>query len=338
MKLTVYDDASAFEQLQPEWNYLLERSAANTIFATWEWQFHWWKAYQPGTLWIVTCRDDVGRLIAIAPWFIGSDDGERVVCGIGCVDVTDYVDIIIDRDCTEAVMNCLAEFLVTYQSAFDRIALCNIPEYSTTYTQFPEYLKRRGFDTSLEQLEVCPVIQLPGDWEEYVASLGKKDRHELRRKLRRADGYAGDVRCYTVDDTYDLDEQLRQFLNLMAASDPKKASFLQNEKNLTFFQSIMPVLFERGWLQLVFLTIDGDYAAAYLNLDYGDRVSVYNSGLLRGVHDHLSPGIVLLGHTIRTAILNGYRIFDFLRGSEPYKYDMGGRDTGVFKLSAKRVA
>lgn len=338
MKLTVYDDVSVFEQLLPEWNQLLERSNNNTIFATWEWQFHWWKAYQPGTLWIVTCRDDMGRLIGVAPWFIRSDAGERVVCGIGCVDVTDYVDIIIDRDCTEAVMNCLAEFLVTYQSAFDRISLCNIPQNSTTYTQFPDFLKRRGFDTALEQLEVCPVIQLPGDWEEYVASLGKKDRHELRRKLRRADGYAGDIKRYTVDDTHNLDEQLTEFLNLMAASDPQKATFLEDEKNLLFFKTIMPVLFERGWLQLVFLTVDGDCAAAYLNLDYGERIAIYNSGLRRGVHDHLSPGIVLLGHIIRNAIQDGYKVFDFLRGSEPYKYDMGGRDTGVFMLKAKLAA
>ena len=37
----------------------------------------------------------------------------------------------------------------------------------------------------------------------------------------------------------------------------------------------------------------------------------------------LSPGTVIVAHAIREAIGNGYRVFDFLRGDEPYKFALG---------------
>jgi CelD/BcsL family acetyltransferase involved in cellulose biosynthesis len=36
-----------------------------------------------------------------------------------------------------------------------------------------------------------------------------------------------------------------------------------------------------------------------------------------------SPGTVIVAHAIREAICNGYRVFDFLRGDEPYKFSLG---------------
>ena len=35
---------------------------------------------------------------------------------------------------------------------------------------------------------MCPVVTLPaGGWDDYLATLDKKARHEIRRKLRRAE-------------------------------------------------------------------------------------------------------------------------------------------------------
>ena len=60
MKLTAYTDERVFDELRPEWDDLLHRSTADMIFCTWEWQSTWWKAYQAGQLWVITCRDDDG--------------------------------------------------------------------------------------------------------------------------------------------------------------------------------------------------------------------------------------------------------------------------------------
>jgi len=335
VKIDVFEHEDAFDVLSVEWNDLLERSAMNTIFSTLEWQKIWWNVYTPGNLWIITCRDDSGHLMGIAPWFTYEGDQGKIVSAIGCVDVTDYLDVIIDKDCIEAVMQCYAVFLKDHQSDFSALNLCNIPEKSPTFSAFPEILAQHGFKTQMEQLDVAPAIQLPDEWAGYLSLLDKKNRHELRRKMRRANGNMHEVDWYIVDDTHDLEEQLELFITLMAASDSEKEEFLQDDMNTAFFRELIPVLFEKGWVQLNFLTVDGEAAAAYLNLDYDNQILVYNSGLLRGDHDHLSPGIILLAHNIRYAIDHKYQVFDFLRGDEPYKYHMGGKNMAVYALQAQ---
>ncbi len=336
MKIAAHNQPELFQQLQNEWNELLARSHSNRIFSTWEWQSTWWSAYHPGELWVITCRDDTDRLIGIAPWFIDTTEQYgRVVRPIGCVEVTDYLDIIVDNDSTQVVFEVLADFAVANRQLFDLINLCNLPEDSPTYGQFATILNQRGFEASLTQQEVCPVIILPKVWEEYFDLLDKKQRHELRRKLRRAEGAAEKIEWYIVGEQHNLDEEIDRFLHLMGSSQYEKAKFLEDPQNLAFFKAIVPIIFQKHWLQLSFLMINGEAAAAYMNFVYGDSVLVYNSGLLPDKYGHLSAGIILLAHNIQTAIENGYRVFDFLRGNEIYKFRMGGQETRVFMLTAR---
>lgn len=336
VELTAYTDARVFDQLRPEWDALLHRSTADLIFCTWEWQSSWWKAYHAGQLWVITCRDDNGQLIGIASWFIENSNGERVVRTVGCVDVTDYVDIIADPGHVEAVHDALATFLRENADAYDRINWCNIPEGSPSLVGFPETLQAHGFTTEIEFQEVCPVIELPDNWESYLERLDKKQRHEIRRKMRRAESEAR-IEWRVIDRYYegDIDEAVDQFLALMRASHPEKAKFLDDPKNLAFFKTVAPQVHGCGWLKLTFLVINGTPSAAYCDFDYNGRILVYNSGLLPQENAHLSAGIVLLSYNIRDAIANRRQVFDFLRGNETYKYRMGAVDTKVFKLKAR---
>ena len=89
--------------------------------------------------------------------------------------------------------------------------------------------------------------------------------------------------------------------------------------------------FEQGYLWLAFLEIGGVKVAASLNFDYKNKLWGYNSGVSRE-HMELSPGWVLLAHTIQWCCENGRYEFDFMRGDEEYKYRFGGgksiRDEG----------
>lgn len=328
----VHTTEEAFIQLQPEWNDLLSRNTFNNIFITWEWQYNWWMAYQPGELWIVTVRDESERLIGLAPLFIDTKAGERVVREIGCVDVTDYLDLLVDQNCGEAVMDCLGAFLADNRDGYDRINLCNLPPQSCTYQHFAPILQKYNFSTAFEQQEVCPIIELPSDWESFLALMDKKQRHELRRKLRIAAGQPG-LSWYMVTDEHNLDDELNKFLKLMGASTEDKASFLSDASNMAFFRRVMPVMWENGWLQLCFLTLNDEPIATYLNFDYDQSILVYNSGLSLA-HGQFSPGIVLVAHIIRYAVEHNYQEFDFLRGNEEYKYRLGGKDRPVYMLKA----
>jgi CelD/BcsL family acetyltransferase involved in cellulose biosynthesis len=335
VKLTAFDQVDIFDALRPEWNPLLSRSHTNVIFSTWEWQSNWWAAYQAGELWVVTVRDDNDALVAIAPWFIQTtDDAERVVRTIGCVDVTDYVDVLVLPEYRNEVFTLLAQHMLERRERYDRINLCNIPEDSPTRTAFSAALENVGFNVDVVMQEVCPVIPLPDDFEAYLATLDKKQRHEIRRKVRRAEGEPA-LGWYIVGPEHNLEEEAERFLKLMAASQVEKAEFLTDPKNVAFFKRIVPAAFENGWLQLAFISFNGQVAAAYMNFDYDQRILVYNSGLQPDQYGHLSPGIVLLAYLIRHAIENKREVFDFLRGDETYKYRMGAQDTRVYKLKAQ---
>lgn len=333
MKIELYQNDQIFSDLCAEWGDLLADSAVGHVFLTCEWQRTWWDVYQPGEIWSLVVRDDDGRLVALAPWFRTEDDGQRIIRAIGCVDVTDYLEIILRSGVEEAALDTIAAYLAAHQDAYDQLELCNIPEDSPMLRLLPPRVEANGLRVESAVEDVCPVVTLPDKWTDYIASLDKKNRHELRRKLRRAGGNMGDVDWYIVNGGHDLQQELDKFLALMAASNEEKAEFLTDDRNREFFARMVPLMAEQGWLQLAFLTVNGEPAATYLNLDYNNRVLVYNSGHDAGAHGHLSPGIILLARLIEHAIAEDRDEFDFLRGDESYKYDMGGKDTRVYRMS-----
>lgn len=334
MKTDCHPESQFFELLRDEWNTLLHRSTADTVFNTWEWHSQWWAAYHPGELWGLAVRDSDGRLTGIASLFVETtSEGKRLLHFVGCEDVTDYLDVIAECGQEEAVAQALAEWFWAHRAAFDGFDLCNIPQHSTMLPALVNALKVQGFTIDVEQQEVCPVIKLPSQFEVYLDSLESKQGRELRRKLRRAEGQGDAMGWYIVSPEHDIEAEIDRFLHLMALSHPQKAQFLTDTAHVAFFRSIVPIARDRGWLQLCFLTVNRQAVASYLNFDYGNRILIYNSGLDPDKFGALSPGIVLLAYTIQHAIEQGRETFDFLRGDEQYKYRMGAVNTSVYKLS-----
>ena len=141
MEITGYTEESAFDALQVEWNPLLQRAPVNHVFYTWEWQRTWWEAYSPGELRVLTCRHDE-QLVGIAPLFETESDAVRTLQIIGCVDVTDYLDFIVDQDHLTAAYTAFADYLAASRDEFDVLDFCNIPFDSPTRQILPGIVKR----------------------------------------------------------------------------------------------------------------------------------------------------------------------------------------------------
>ncbi|GAB1421659.1 GNAT family N-acetyltransferase [Anaerolineales bacterium] len=332
MKFEIYRDANAFQSLADDWNELLNRSVTCTPFLSIEWISTWWNIFEPGELLILTCRLEDDRLIGIAPCFITSESDQRTLVLVGCEDITDYLDFLIDKDHQEAAYLGLSQILLEHQNEFDQIDFCNIPSESPTRSRFAALLTEADLVVSEDVQEVCPIIQLPDSWDAYLQLLNKKQRHEVRRKLRRIDNEPLDVQYERLNDSNALDESMTTFFELMRKSDPKKATFLEDEKNVQFFREIATLFFDKGILNLNFLKIEGKAVATYMNFDFNNDILVYNSGLDYDDYGHLSAGIVLLCHDIKDAIQKERSVFNFLRGDEVYKYRMGGEDTYIYYL------
>jgi CelD/BcsL family acetyltransferase involved in cellulose biosynthesis len=189
-----------FITLADEWDGLLSPTRSTNFFMRADWQRIWWKYLHEGSLFVVTVRDDGGTLRGIGSWFIAGQDGERVIGVIGCEDVTDYLEIIAAPGFEEPVFDTLLDFLLSDAApAWDSIELCNVPEDSPTKTLFPGLASARGLTVEEQVQDVCPVIDLPGSYEDYLSAIDKKQRHELRRKRRRTEGRRGRARSRIGD-------------------------------------------------------------------------------------------------------------------------------------------
>jgi CelD/BcsL family acetyltransferase involved in cellulose biosynthesis len=90
-------------------------------------------------------------------------------------------------------------------------------------------------------------------------------------------------------------------------------------------------------LRLGFTLINGLKMATLLCFDYGDSILLYNSGYYPERYRALSPGVLATAYCIEEAIRQKKKVFDFLRGSEEYKYRFGARDTEIYRLVINRA-
>jgi CelD/BcsL family acetyltransferase involved in cellulose biosynthesis len=340
MHLEIIQTEQALAQMVTEWNHLLANSAIDVPFLTHEFISTWWSTLGGGEwtqadLYVVAGRLADGRLVAIAPLFLSEErTGERVLRLLGTIEIADYLDLIacpayLPEFC-QALLAHLAGPLAPPWQALD---LCNLMEDSATIPALRAAAEQRGWRVTQEVLQPSPYVRLPGDWETYLASLDKKQRHEIRRKMRRAETNFEPVSWYFVTDESRLAEEMEAFMDLMA-KDPAKKGFLTPLMREQM-QRLAQAACRAGWLQLSFMEVGGVKAAAYLNFDYGNQVWVYNSGLDFSYRE-LSPGWVLLGYLLQWANEQKRAAFDFLRGDEDYKYRFGGINRYVLRLKAER--
>jgi CelD/BcsL family acetyltransferase involved in cellulose biosynthesis len=336
MQLQVYHNETGFDVLAKEWNALLHTSDFDTIFLTHEWQRAWWDFFSPGRELVLLALRQDGDLVAVAPFYRQqSIEGQIVIQLVGGVDICDYLDIIALPHYKDQVYQNIFEFFTTELTDWDQIDLHCIPATSP-FEALDEAAKQHQLVAQRRVEDVCPFIPLPSTWDEYLALLDKKQRHELRRKIRRAEGGA-QVEWYMASDAESLSEDIETFFDLHRKSSPDKDDFMSEPAMQGFFHEAARLALNRKWLELSFLVMDGKKAATMFCFGYNDRTLVYNSGYDPQQFSHLSPGIVLLGYHIQDSIAKRRAAFDFLRGGEVYKYRFGGQDFEVFQVTIERA-
>ena len=159
-----------------------------------------------------------------------------------------------------------------------------------------------------------------------------KDRHELRRKMRRATAVT--VECTVADDAAGLDADLDTFFALHRLSHQHAKRSFMTDKKAAFFRDMAHQLWDQGWFELACLRADGVPVAALCSFTYGTTYAAYNASY-HPEYGHLSAGILLFANRIRDAIGRRFTCFDFLRGDEAYKYRFGATDRPLYQLVAR---
>jgi len=282
------------------------------------WLATWWQHFGAGSQpHIAAVRDD-GRVIGVAPLKL---DG-RTASIIGSKDVCDYVDFVVapgrEDDFSTGLLNELRG------RGIERLDLGLLRPDSFVLTRFAPFAEQRGCRVVAKAEDVTYEMELPPDWEAYLQLLNTKQRHEVRRKLRRLP--EGGQADFTLQTPEAAPPQLMDaFVNLFSlARDEAKAAFMTPAMD-AFFRSLAQAMAAEGLLRLGVLQLDGQPVAMVICFDYNGVIYLYNSGF-DPQHEWLSVGLLSKVLSIKQSIEEGKRRFEFLKGHEVYKHHLGGRE------------
>ena len=355
---------------QATWDALARRNPWSTPFTGWAFQRAWWDAYRANaheeTLAFVPSEAGPGaEPVAIIPLMhrheVEPDDaplhtkmrhGETAhltpvaptatAVFFGASYHADYATVLAAPGDLAAVSDAFADYLAepAERRPWDVVDLrrlrCGDPAADALAAAFGAREMAEGWTLNVEREDVCPVVTLPlgADMEAYLSTLGKKDRHEIRRKVRRAEA-VGEIR---FDDSTDPLADLDAFIELHQKKWGADGLFPDTPggaQSRVLIRRLFELHGADGPLRLAFLSVGGKRIAAGIHFESDGGYLYYNAGVDPDAFD-LSPGVLLVYSLIERALASGVLRLDFLRGNESYKYAWGAVDEPIQRLLIRR--
>lgn len=281
------------------------------------WLKTWHETFAPDEKASVLVASQGDTVIGIAPLII---DGCAATL-MGSPDVCDYVDFIAAPGKEADFGAALAAYLpsqgvTSLHTGVIRPDARVVPVLTQLGKTLPVHAECERDEVTLEK-------DLPPTWDEYLQSLDSKQRHEVRRKLRRLEE-AGSITYRFVTAPADIPAFMETFLKLFSESREDKATFLTPARE-QFFRALPAAMAEAGLFRGGVMELDGAVVAALLAFDYNGTVYLYNSGYDIN-RSNLSVGVLSKALFIKDSIERGKKRFDFLKGAERYKYHLGGKE------------
>lgn len=240
-------------------------------------------------------------------------------------ELTDYGDIVISKSVRfPEAWSTILEWLG--ENGYKRVELDYTKNFQAPISKF---------QTEVVEQEVVPFLDLPSGWEEYINNLEYKNRRELRRKMNRLDKEKPGMNLYRCFETSnmpesELKEKFQEFVRLIKLSERDKEKFMTKEME-EFFWDLVNIKNCTWKPVLNFLQIDNKNAAVILTFENGLFSLAYNSGY-DPEFNYFSPGLLSHAFKIRDLISKNYKKYDFLRGKERYKFDLGGKEEKLYKI------
>ena len=289
-------------------------------FVTPPWLRSWWGTFggdfKP-LLIIISERDSA---IGFAPLMVK----ERTARFMGSNDLCDTGDFIVAPGREEHFFKTLLAFLES--EGVCRLVLEPVRSDSLVCLSMLPFAGANNWEVTCTPHGASVEMSLPATWEGYLKQLDKKQRHEVRRKLRRL-GEAGDVEQRSIRTVAEAGVAMDLFLQHFRQSRSDKKTFMTPQRE-RFFRTLADELARVNMLNLLCLTIDNESAAVVFCVKNRETVYLYNNGFDPRFRD-LSIGIVSKLITIRSSIESGQQVYDFLNGKERYKYHLGGTEVAL---------
>ena len=270
-------------------------------------------------------------LIGIAPLII--DKQSKTISILGDKDLFDYRDIIVNSDYANHIYELLlfdffdCEMYQKYKFIFE-----SIPENSHLIN-FLKKLNLDQYEIDVNEEDVTPAIELSNSWEDYLMLLNKKQRHEVRRKLRKFE--AEEFTNQLITNPVQSDKFFDDFFDLFVKSRQDKEEFLTSDRK-NFFEKLLFNFAAVSQLRILSLDDGGKLISACIVIDYNETYFLYNNAYSL-MYNSFSVGLVSKIYAIKESLERNKNNFNFLRGNERYKYHLGGKDIVIYTAEVKKI-
>lgn len=326
MRAEVVNRPEEIPALQDRWNELALADRRDGFFRTHEWYTAWMRHIRnDAEPFVIVVRDGAGEIAGLAPLCRMayrdhgvrltslSSVGREVVSG----DFLDYLSLPHNRN---SVLNAIFDCIWEARSNWDILITGELCEGGDLDQAVECFAAKHDLPLRRQEERVCPNIELPGSFDEYLRSLSPPVRYKLRRDTRDLLERRGAVLRIFADAqaASRLDVLVR--LHLLHWNGINQPGTLGRPGFQEFLADICTAPPVGTTARLYMLEAEGKPISALLAFWSGESALFYQSGWdPMSPFTRLSPGMIILGQSIRDAIEGGHRYYDFLRGDELYK-------------------
>jgi CelD/BcsL family acetyltransferase involved in cellulose biosynthesis len=318
------ENLADLEPMRAAWDAL----ARGCPFRSWSWITTWWRHYGADNpacqlqVWLAF-RDSTAEatsLIGILPSYVDASWTQgRVLRLLGDGEVcSDHIGLLAAPGTEEAATGAIAAELLQ-RADWDLLDFTGVDADDAATSAFLDSLALGNATVTRLAADRCWVIDLPSSWDEFLAMQSKSHRKQLRQldsrviEPRRAEWKlveSADAFATAWSTLVDLHQRRRQSLG--------EPGCFASRTWAAFHWDVAQQFLGDGRLRLSLLTLDGRSIAAEYHLAGAATTYAYQGGVEPDrLHDE--PGQLSTICSIKRAISEGHRQFDFLRGDEPYK-------------------
>lgn len=294
------------DELEDVWNLVISQTGSVYPFYSFAWHKEWYLHFGNEDSLVLGVDNDTHTIFPLSIH-------DHTAHFTGGEEISDYLDAIGPEHSKASgwdhMLAALRDRSVTH------VILRNIPEGSDTLSYF------RSLPTVFVTKEdTTPILTIPDTFEQYLAALPRKDRHEIRRKMKRFENEHPDLRVH-MDDVYDS-----RLLFTLMRNNPDKTTFLTSHMQ-AFFQNLD--IASGSTLRQATLHIDNKPVATTISFLTKSSLLLYNSGY---VPDVVGSGWYLKAWLIQWCVRHTIQTMNYLQGNERYKYDFGAKDSFVYRI------
>jgi CelD/BcsL family acetyltransferase involved in cellulose biosynthesis len=301
------------------WRAVVARTADPHPFVMPEWQRAWWEHFGDGELAVLR----FGRGRRVAGVAAVHRDAGGCARFLGGDDLTDYPGPAVAPGGASEVAEGLVQWLRGGELGWRRLDVRNARFEDGFADAVKTAAERAGLPVTTGTDEPIAILELPRSWDDYLERLARQPRRELQRKERVLDRELPGALVRTAD-AGSLEADMGTLCGHLRQARGPKGGFMSPRVE-RFFRRVASDYLALGMLRLDLLEVERRPLAATVGFQTPRApraFSLYNMGFDVTARA-LSPGIILLGRLIRRALGDGLERFDFMRGLERYKLDLG---------------